>query len=374
LASALNSYGSKAFEFVIFVNSNGYDGVGFLTELPMIKEIYRDALPLYSSNSSLVKAVWGQVFRDNSINNKLNVASRALGLLYDSGIRSLDRYTIHVPGNYSAALLEGYPEADFEKAFEILLKDTKAADIRQIQILDMNGEFGYLPEKIDYKRAFWLLLSLLERIGEPQTIGEEVATRVAAYQYDLSEAGFSKQEIVEKALKLYQLVPKIGSRLVQNIQSEDERRIVEYYKAQAPLRLYDFKTKNYYDDKEAVEVFIKRLEEGYDGKILSAYPNGTVGPWNEDPRFRFYDWPDDRFHHGLANAVGQLLGSSNENIQKHLISIGEWHSFPEFLEMAGVKVDWENRRIIANTIYLAILIAVYSILIVNRASCLISFA
>ncbi|MEM2585067.1 MAG: hypothetical protein QXP99_06070, partial [Thermoproteota archaeon] len=67
MASALNSYGSKAFEFVIFVNSNGYDEVGFLTELPMIKEIYRDALPLYSSNSSLVKAVWGQVFRDNSI-------------------------------------------------------------------------------------------------------------------------------------------------------------------------------------------------------------------------------------------------------------------------------------------------------------------
>ncbi|MEM2940188.1 MAG: hypothetical protein QW304_01335, partial [Thermoproteota archaeon] len=208
LSSALNAYGSKAREFVNFAESNNYDGINFLAELSMIKEIYRDALPLYSSNSSLVKAVWDQVSRDNRISDKLSVASKAFSLLRDSGIRSLDRYTIHVPGNYSAALLEGYPEADFNKAFETLLKDTKAADIRQIKILDMNGEFGYLPEKIDYKRAFWLLLSLLERIGEPQTIGEEVATRVAAYQYDLSEAGFSKQEIVEKALRLYQLVPK----------------------------------------------------------------------------------------------------------------------------------------------------------------------
>ncbi|MEM3489318.1 MAG: hypothetical protein QXU11_11755 [Thermoproteota archaeon] len=225
-------------------------------------------------------------------------------------------------------------------------RDTKAADIRQIQILDMNGKLDYLPEKIDYKRAFWLLLSLLERIGEPQTTGEEVATRVAAYQYDLSEAGFSKQEMVEKALRLYQLVPKIGSRLVQNIQSEDERRIVEHYKAQVPLRLYDFKTKEYYDDKEAVEVFTKRLEEGYDGKILSAYPNGTVGPWKEDPRFEFYGWLDDRLHHGLANTVGQFLGFSSENIQKHLNCTSETHSFPEFLEMSGVKVDRKNRKII----------------------------
>ncbi|MEM2173362.1 MAG: hypothetical protein QXS66_09040 [Thermoproteota archaeon] len=40
------------------------------------------------------------------------------------------------------------------------------------------------------------------------------------------------------------------------------------------------KTDKYYDDKEAVEVFIKRLEEGYDGRIFNVYPNGTIGRWN----------------------------------------------------------------------------------------------
>ncbi|MEM2980390.1 MAG: hypothetical protein QW385_03335 [Thermoproteota archaeon] len=385
LSSALQAYGNRAGEFVNFAESNNYDGVNFLAELSMIKEIYRDALPLYSSNSSLVKAVWDQVSRDNRISDKLSVASKAFSLLRDSGIRSLNCYTIHVPGNYSAALLEGYPGADFEKAFETLLKDTKAADIRQIQIIDMNGEFGYLPEKIDYKRAFWLLLSLLERIGEPQTTGEEVATRVAAYQYDLSEAGFSKQEIVEKALRLYQLVPKIGSRLVQNIQSEDERRIVEYYKAQAPLLLYDFKTDKYYDDKEAVEVFIKRLEEGvYDGDFWKHLESIKVNesevyeyvlkngfplslqkyielvkpiegnPTKEDLHYLWvwWQWKSDRAYHGLKNAVLQSVRvdryleevyptwSKIKRIYDHVISReGEWKARRGGLKIVFTLLD-----------------------------------
>ncbi|MEM3451888.1 MAG: hypothetical protein QW830_05750 [Nitrososphaerales archaeon] len=57
LASALNAYDTKANEFVNFADSNGFDGVNFLKELPALKDIYRDALPLYSINSSLVKAV-----------------------------------------------------------------------------------------------------------------------------------------------------------------------------------------------------------------------------------------------------------------------------------------------------------------------------
>ncbi|QOJ79019.1 hypothetical protein IG193_00695 [Infirmifilum lucidum] len=70
----------------------------------------------------------------------------------------------------------------------------------------------------------------------------------------------------------------------------------------------------------------------YYQKIAGLYPNGTIGKWNEDPRLGYYGWLDDRFHHRVHTIVGKYLGFSEDFIRKHLVSVGELHSFPEFLE------------------------------------------
>ncbi|MEM3382291.1 MAG: hypothetical protein QXQ11_09075, partial [Candidatus Bathyarchaeia archaeon] len=56
---------NKALYFLSFVNSNSYDGANFLKDFPQLKDNYRDVLPAYSKNSSLVKAVHDQFLRDN---------------------------------------------------------------------------------------------------------------------------------------------------------------------------------------------------------------------------------------------------------------------------------------------------------------------
>jgi hypothetical protein len=42
------------------VNNNGYDGLNYLEDLPKLAENYKEVLPAYSANSSLVKIVYDQ--------------------------------------------------------------------------------------------------------------------------------------------------------------------------------------------------------------------------------------------------------------------------------------------------------------------------
>jgi len=48
-------------EYIYFANSNGYDGLSFLKEFPQFARNYKEVLPAYSANSSLVKTVYESV-------------------------------------------------------------------------------------------------------------------------------------------------------------------------------------------------------------------------------------------------------------------------------------------------------------------------
>jgi hypothetical protein len=49
--------------------------------------------------------------------------------------------------------------------------------------------------------------------------------------------------------------------------------------------------------------------------IMSKYPNGTIGPWNEDPRNFYYVWLGDRAGWGLAATMGQFFGANETAIR-----------------------------------------------------------
>jgi hypothetical protein len=66
--------------------------------------------------------------------------------------------------------------------------------------------------------------------------------------------------------------------------------------------------------------------------IMSKYPNGTIGPWNEDPRNFYYDWLGDRAGLGLAATIGQFFGLNETTIER----IRNWNitSALEFMKIA----------------------------------------
>jgi hypothetical protein len=157
--------------------------------------------------------------------------------------------------------------------------------------------------------TYWILLKLLEQRPDAVDItsGEEIAVKALANQYDLSEAGVPANEIGEVIVKQWDLVPKIGRRLMENLGNETDRKIVLYYKHQLPLKLWDQKSEKEYFGKEAIDVFLQRLEEKYDGKIFSMYPDGKMGMYNEDLRDFYYSWLGDRQGHGLNYTVYQYI-------------------------------------------------------------------
>jgi hypothetical protein len=87
------------------------------------------------------------------------------------------------------------------------------------------------------------------------------------------------------------------------------------------------------------------IHEGFDGfnytvsqmarvynEVMSKYPNGTIGPWNEDPRNFYYDWLGDRAGWGLAATIGQFFGLNETTIER----IRNWNitSALEFMKIA----------------------------------------
>jgi len=58
-------------------------------------------------------------------------------------------------------------------------------------------------------------------------------------------------------------------------------------------------------------------------KIISLYPNGTVGQWNEDPRDTYYGWLGDRAGWGLKNTIGQFLGVNLTDVEFPM-NMSEW--------------------------------------------------
>jgi len=93
---------------------------------------------------------------------------------------------------------------------------------------------------------------------------------------------------------------------------------------------------------EGAKTALIQAEKEYEA-ISKLYPDGKIGIWNEDPRFFYYSWVDDRFHHGLAYTGGQYLGLDEQLIIRLLNDKGEG-SFKRFLDIIAI-VDWENNRI-----------------------------
>jgi hypothetical protein len=70
---------------------------------------------------------------------------------------------------------------------------------------------------------------------------------------------------------------------------------------------------------EGMKLFVQQLPEEYE-EIAKLYPNEEVQTLylgRKSPRFFYYDWLDDRFHHGLSNTVSQFVGGWDDSKVQH---------------------------------------------------------
>jgi hypothetical protein len=65
---------------------------------------------------------------------------------------------------------------------------------------------------------------------------------------------------------------------------------------------------------DAMIYTIQQMPRVYN-EVMSKYPNGTIGPWNEDPRNFYYVWLGDRAGLGLAATMGQFFGANETAIR-----------------------------------------------------------
>ncbi|MEM2050981.1 MAG: hypothetical protein QXZ11_07675, partial [Thermoproteota archaeon] len=354
LASALNAYGSKAGEFVNFADSNGYDGVNFLKDLPQLKENYRDVLPAYSKNSSLVKAVHDQFLRDNKALDKNYLFLEALKNYEKLNLVDKNLYvqTIQALNNLTIAYKQlKLPEHSKESIWLLTNATQKSKDIvdfEPIVFKSVDNNNAYLiPEPA---RETWLTVEILKRIREagfeiekhPEMFmglnGKVIANAwcffndspyysIAAWEKEMNNRiiKITDEEVLKAMMLQWDLyskfAPQLGGEKLYNrdfpwynstqlkalYPDKNELRAALFKLFYLPETTYSMKEGKRVFGIKAAETSLREAMEEYE-TIARLYPNGKIGIYNEDPREYYYFWLIDRGCSGLSNTVKQFVG------------------------------------------------------------------
>ncbi|MBO3840763.1 MAG: hypothetical protein JTT17_08130 [Candidatus Brockarchaeota archaeon] len=364
LSSALNAYGSKAREFVNFAESNNYDGVNFLKDLPQFKENYLEVLPAYSKNSTLVKTAYDQFLRDDRVSldknhlflealknyGKLNLIDKNL---YLQTIQALNNLTIA----YKQLKLPEHSKESIWLLTNATQLSKDIVDFSPIVFKSVDGNHVYLiPEPA---RETWLTVEILKRIKEsgfeiekhPEMFmglnGKVIANAwcffndspyysVAAREKEMNNRviKITDEEVLNAMMLQWDLYSKFtpqfnGSEKLYNrdfpwynsaqlkalYPDKNELRVALFKLFYLPETTYSMKEGKRVFGVKAVETSLKEAMEEYE-TIARLYPNGKIGKWNEDPREYFYFWLIDRGCHGLSNTVKQFVGLNGTELHK----------------------------------------------------------
>jgi len=114
---SLKTFGNlkDSLEYLCFVNSNGYDGLNYLKDFPQYAKNYKEVLPAYSANSTLVKIVHDQFQRDSRISVDRNeLFLKGLKEYQDLNLikKNLMIQTVHALNNLTLAYERGLPKLD----------------------------------------------------------------------------------------------------------------------------------------------------------------------------------------------------------------------------------------------------------------------
>ncbi|MEM4228493.1 MAG: hypothetical protein QXZ66_01840 [Thermoproteota archaeon] len=358
---------NKALYFLSFVNSNGFDGANFLKDFPQFKENYRDVLPAYSKNSSLVKAVHDQFLRDDKALDKNYLFLEALKNYEKLNLIDKNLYvqTIQALNNLTIAYKQlGLPEHSKESIWLLTNATQKSKDIvdfEPIVFKSVDNNHAYLiPEPA---RETWLTVETLKRIKEsgfeiekhPEMFlglnGKVIANAwcffndspyysIAAREKEMNNRviKITDEEVLKAMMLQWDLYSKFTSQLngSEKLYNRDfpwynSTQLKALYPDKNELRVALFKLfflpETTYSMKEgkgvfgikAAETSLREAMEEYE-TIARLYPNGKIQTkflGERSPRFFYYDWLDDRWHHGLSNTVSQFVGGWDDSKVQH---------------------------------------------------------
>jgi len=347
----------EANNFLSFVDNNGYKGLNFLNEYPQFAKDYQIALPFYSTNSTLFKIIYDKFLRDpqitidrnslflNALNlyKKLNLADKNL---FSSTINALNNVTI---ANEQLNL----PRLDKNTLWFLTNCTQKPegkylVDFSPLIFKSVNSSDVYLIPKS--ARETWLTAKTLKLINQTFDIknhpemflglnGKIIANAwsifdnpygINYYEKNLTASDKKVLDLILLQWNLYsQFAPQLGgedklynrdfpwynsTKLTKLYPDKNELRIALFKLFYLPVTTFSMK-----DDKMVAGIDGAKIDllQAYDEykKIVSLYPNGKIGKWNEDPRNYYYGWLGDRAGWGLKNTVGQFLGVDPTDIE-----------------------------------------------------------
>lgn len=107
--------------------------------------------------------------------------------------------------------------------------------------------------------------------------------------------------------------------LMAQIPDSTDRAMVLFYLAEIPPKTVYSATNMTVSGFEGMKTFVRDLDVNFQ-KIMSFYPNGQIstpfmGP--RSPRFFYYRWGDDRWHHGLPNTIAEFFGGWDDSKVMH---------------------------------------------------------
>lgn len=362
--------------------------------------ITREELKYSSNFASLVKGIYSEIYKaknlyENNTQFKITDPLKTIDYSTSLGLRlGFDRElakdaTAKAIGYYGIAVVDRELPENFDeislltKATQIDKYGDKLVDFSPIVFYSVDGNNFVLTP--DAGRETWMLAKHMKLISDsgfditqhPEMF-EGLNGKIIANAYSIFDAkygiNYAEQTLNNRTLKptdsdVWDLIvlqwnlysnkaPQLGGgdKLYnRDFPWYDSDKLDALYqdantRRQALLFLFHIDNGTFDMEKGKVVVGIEgartaliQAEKEYE-IISKLYPDGKIGIWNEDPRFFYYGWIHDRFHHGLAYTGGQYLGL-DENVILQLLNDKGEGSFKRFLDTIAI-VDWENNRII----------------------------
>lgn len=332
---------------------------------------YQYPLELYSKNSTIFEELYRNISHDPRVKMNINeLTSLASQLFLDLGytgkvkvlIPRTENYkeeflkipTIQAFGNYSFALYQGLPKHGRNTLFLLgnaTQINPEIVDFEPILIKDYNGT-TFVIQSMNIARDYWLITENLRRdsrlVEHPkwylalsimsQQNGWDFFDNPKMKKYKLSPTNSTVWEIVDQLRNWLFNEDRMGFPLdLPWISDSNDKKICYAVLFELPTKVADLdaylnytrmseKYKNgeitreqfleyikehppivHHTDLDAMRYTVEKMPRLYE-EVMSIYPNGTVGRWNEDPRGFYYSWLGDRGAHGFYYAISQFLG------------------------------------------------------------------
>jgi len=251
---SLKTFGNlkDSLDYMYFVNNNSYDGLNYLENLPKLAEKYKEVLPAYSKNSTLVKIVYDQFQRDPRINLDRNELFLEALKVYQNLGGEVQRFSQIYALNNATSYFGSY-----SKLINEIGNDSLLASVRKL------GENDGINKDFDNARKHANMLRLAKHVENILKYPKE--WREGAIQVD--DVGYGTGMAFQDEAKFWSIVEKAVKYVVDKLDSGE---------AEYELNIPDKKIEAWYRRQRLLPIDFFEID------IVSGYSTHCGGPIKPD--------------------------------------------------------------------------------------------